>query len=619
MKAVSEFQITGMTISGFKCFEMPTELVFGNPTVITGGNGRGKSSIADAIAFAVTGLPFLGKRGIDRLHNERSPELYVALRLVDGNDQPHELVRIRRKDEMTITYDGYNIRQRDLSEMFGERDVFLSIFNPLYFIEELGDDGRKLLERYLPAVTHEQVLAELNESVRASLKDESMPSPEFYMSKLREDVRELERDLIYLTGQKDLRESQREQAEKARTELTDKLDQLRSECEILSLRRFDGLDTEAMQENLTELSTRYSELAKDGPDIEDTSELDEQLRKLSHDLGTRSAEKYQEKYTQHIAELTAQLGELGRKYRQEEVYLSGFVSGAVCPACRREVTEADVDAVHQSIKNIIGQVLAEGKETRQKLNELQALENKTRDTFLQFQKDDVEAIQEKISSLQKQKEENAAQVEKLSEAHSRELESLQAQIQSLVSDLEYGNLSQEEYDRLGEYKDAIRDCNARLEAMEQQDAAAVDYDARLAEIQGKIAEKKKLLANAALYMGKRAELILSRLKMNRVAISLFDVVKTTGEVKDVFKFTYNGRRYDRLSLSEKIRAGMELSELMKRLTGRNYPVFADNMESVDDLSNVRPTGQVIMAKCVHKAELCVRPVNRASQTENMAA
>ncbi|MFR7743266.1 MAG: hypothetical protein ACLU3I_08235 [Acutalibacteraceae bacterium] len=38
---------------------------------------------------------------------------------------------------------------------------------------------------------------------------------------------------------------------------------------------------------------------------------------------------------------------------------------------------------------------------------------------------------------------------------------------------------------------------------------------------------------------------------------------------------------------------------MKRLTGRNYPVFFDNMESVDDLSNIRPTSQMILAKCVH--------------------
>lgn len=56
MERIRSFQITSMTISGFKSYQEPTELVFGNPTVITGGNGRGKTSVADAIAFAVTGL-----------------------------------------------------------------------------------------------------------------------------------------------------------------------------------------------------------------------------------------------------------------------------------------------------------------------------------------------------------------------------------------------------------------------------------------------------------------------------------------------------------------------------------------------------------------------------------
>ena len=114
------------------------------------------------------------------------------------------------------------------------------------------------------------------------------------------------------------------------------------------------------------------------------------------------------------------------------------------------------------------------------------------------------------------------------------------------------------------------------------------------------------MKDVILYMSKRAEMTFSKLALNRVKISLYDVVKTTGELKDVFRFTYNGRRYDRLSLSEKIRAGAEVSELVKRLTGRNYPVFFDNMESVDDLSNIRPTSQMILAKCVRNAELSVR-------------
>lgn len=72
MKKIEQFQITGMTISGFKCYQVPTILDFGPQTAITGGNGLGKTSIADAIAFAVTGQPFFGERGIDKLQDRKS-------------------------------------------------------------------------------------------------------------------------------------------------------------------------------------------------------------------------------------------------------------------------------------------------------------------------------------------------------------------------------------------------------------------------------------------------------------------------------------------------------------------------------------------------------------------
>ena len=201
MNAIRKFEITGMTLSGFKCFADTTELTFGNPTLIFGGNGRGKSSVADAIAFAITGLPFFGERGIDRLHAEQNNDLFISMRFTDENGAEHELTRTRQKTRMTITLDGREIRQVDLTDLFGEKDVFLSIFNPLYFIEELGDDGKKLLERYLPEITQEEVLAQLSESEQETLRGEKILSPESFLKKKREDIRELEKSKIYLSGQ----------------------------------------------------------------------------------------------------------------------------------------------------------------------------------------------------------------------------------------------------------------------------------------------------------------------------------------------------------------------------------------------------------------------------------
>ena len=611
MKKIEQFQITSLMLSGFKSYEEPTELVFGNPTVITGGNGRGKSSIADAIAFAVTGCPFFGERGIDRLHNENNPDVAIRMCFVDETGTLHELNRTRRKNRMTITYDGYEIRQLDLADLFGERDVFLSILNPLYFIEELGEDGKKLLERYLPTIPHETVLSQLSEPVREHLKNETILSPEGSLKRCREEIRGLEERITYLRGQKDLAASQGESHEQAEQELTLQADALRREIAELEQRQFSGMDVSAMQERLVELSGRYEEAARD--ERADTSKLREQLQLLREKIARREVEKYQSKFTEALAEASARVKDLGVRYQRENAAYKAFHAGMECPACHRSVTEQSLSEVQAALKKVLSELYAAGSEQRAQLIELQEMDKKAADTFARFKEDDLGKWAAEAAEMEQR-------CASLAEQASAETECLRAEIQTLTADLEYGNLSQAEYDRLGTCREKLRQSEAKIAALQDMTAAQLpDFDREIAQANANIAEIKRKMANVIAYISKRAELTFSQLKMNRVEISLYDVVKSTGEVKDTFKFQYGGRRYDRLSLSEKIRAGMEVSELMKRLTGRNYPVFVDNMESVDDLANVRPTGQIIMAKCVSGAALQVKPVRPIVFAEQRAA
>ena len=611
MKKIEQFQITSLMLSGFKSYEEPTELVFGNPTVITGGNGRGKSSIADAIAFAVTGCPFFGERGIDRLHNENNPDVAIRMCFVDETGTLHELNRTRRKNRMTITYDGYEIRQLDLADLFGERDVFLSIFNPLYFIEELGEDGKKLLERYLPTIPHETVLSQLSEPVREHLKNETIPSPEGSLKRCREEIRGLEERITYLRGQKDLAASQGESHEQAEQELTLQADTLREEIAELEQRQFFGMDVSDMQERLVELSGRYEEAARD--ERTDTSKLREQLQTLREKIARREGEQYQSKFTEALAEASARVKDLGVRYQRESAAYKAFHAGMECPACHRSVTEQSLPEVQAALKKVLSELYAAGSEQRAQLIELQELDKKAADTFAQFKEDDLGKWAAEAAEMEQR-------CASLAEQASAETERLRAEIQTLTADLEYGNLSQSEYDHLGTCREELRQSEAKIAALQTMTAAQLpDFDREIAQANASIAEIKRKMANVIAYISKRAELTFSQLKMNRVEISLYDVVKSTGEVKDTFKFQYGGRRYDRLSLSEKIRAGMEVSELMKRLTGRNYPVFVDNMESVDDLANVRPTGQIIMAKCVSGAALQVKPIRPIAFAEQRAA
>ena len=56
-------------------------------------------------------------------------------------------------------------------------------------------------------------------------------------------------------------------------------------------------------------------------------------------------------------------------------------------------------------------------------------------------------------------------------------------------------------------------------------------------------------------------------------------------------------------------AGLELVELVKRLSGRCYPTFLDNGESVSVIDNIRPTGQLMIAKVTRGRALTILTKN----------
>ena len=456
-----------------------------------------------------------------------------------------------------------------------------------------------------------QLLSQLSEPVREHLKNETILSPEGSLKRCREEIRGLEERITYLRGQKDLAASQGESHEQAEQELTLQADTLREEIAELEQRQFSGMDVSDMQERLVELSGRYEEAARD--ERADTSKLREQLQTLREKIARREGEQYQSKFTEALAEASARVKDLGVRYQRESAAYKAFHAGMECPACHRSVTEQSLPEVQAALKKVLSELYAAGSEQRAQLIELQEMDKKAADTFAQFKEDDLGKWAAEAAEMEQR-------CASLAEQASAETERLRAEIQTLTADLEYGNLSQAEYDRLGTCREELRQSEAKIAALQDMTAAQLpDFDREIAQASANIAEIKRKMADVIAYISKRAELTFSQLKMNRVEISLYDVVKSTGEVKDTFKFQYGGRRYDRLSLSEKIRAGMEVSELMKRLTGRNYPVFVDNMESVDDLANVRPTGQIIMAKCVSGAALQVKPIRPIAFAEQRAA
>lgn len=606
MEKISGFQITSLTVSGFKCFREEQSFDFGPVSFITGANHAGKTSVADAIAFAITGQDRYGGAHIDKLYCETLPDIEIHLWIKDEKGASHELVRTRKRDKMQVTWDGYSIRQADLSQMFGEKDEFLSIFNPLYFIETLGNDGQALLQKNLPLIDHKAVLERLTQPEQALLENVSLLSPETFLKTMREEIRDLEEGKLVLEGQKvQLIQQQRENKE-AVAQGKERMAQIKTQIDALEQKRESGIDRPALEKQLEGLHLRYEELLRDKPE-EISPELLEQLRQAELAQERLRMKRYEGKFTTTLTETQAALQAAAAEHKQITTMLCRTQPGAVCPTCKQALP---VDAVAQAQENLrqkLGEVTSRGQGLRSQLNDLAALEKQAQETFEQFYKTDVEKNAILLARLQGQRE----KMEQELREHNEALSALDGQIQAVNASLTYGSLDGGELQRLSELHARKQEAKEEHAALEKVSARpAPDLDTRAKEVD-ELIRQKKLLMNAAInYLAVRNELSFASLSMPKVKISLYDLVKTTGELKSAFRFQYNGRDYRRLSHSEKLRAGLEVSQLMKRLTGRRYPVFIDDVESITGLPKL--PDQILLARVVPNAPLSIVTLGQAA-------
>jgi hypothetical protein len=429
--------------------------------------------------------------------------------------------------------------------MFGEKDVFLAIFNPLYFIEVLGDKGRNLLERYLPAIAAETVLANLSEDTRETLADADLSSPETFLDNIRATIRDNEKTITYTEGQRDLLGSQDLETHTALNQKETALAELDAEMLDLETRRTVGIDFDALDEKRTDLYARFSESNAD-----------------------KSA-------ANELARVTAAYETAKARYAREGKTYKKLRPGVQCPTCKQQIMENNIESIKESFKESMLAARDEGAKQAQRLSELQ--------------QEETESGEERAD--------------------------IKAQIQSVEADIEFGGLTPDEKWRLDDLAKEAE--TLRIEIATLNKALSVTQGDKVDEIdtlRSRVSEDRNLESAVKYYLEERANLTFSGFNMlKRVKILLYDTVKTTGEAKSVFRFSYDGRPYKFLSLSEKIKAGLEISELLKKLTDRTYPVFIDNGESIPVIDNVRPTGQMFIAQVVKNAPLEVKTQSVAPQ------
>ena len=588
MAQIASLQIVQLTVTGFSCFADEHSWTFGRRTAVTGHNYQGKSTVADAIAYALTGAPYFGGRDLDRLQNGASANMRVEIAVRTEGGQTHVIRRGRHEGKTFVSLDGVLMTQERFAERFGSRDLILSLLNPLYFAEVLGGDGRKLIEQYLPAVPHEAVMEKLSEHMRGVLGDDRLEMPEVYLKEKRSELKELEKDRLVLDGQMQQTDSQRARLQK---ELDEKKALLAHTAAALAplVRKQEAQDFTALDAEIARLSAQY-DAVQDG-------QADGRRAALQAELDAAQQRQYESAGAAQLQQMQNQLHLLYGKYNDETGRLQYLQQQGVCPTCLRRLDGAAFPEVQTAFAQRLQKIQTDGTALRQQSEALAAQETQSR---LQFEAQKAAEISRLAAALQALPTGAAAQQRELIKAKIKEL-SAQRVLGGLSADeaQQYQTLFHEQ-SRLESGIGQIEKLMASLPMGQKEALDRMDETIR--------ALNDKITAAKA-YQSERAARLFAPVKMRRAGLKLYESMKESGELRDVFKLTWDGRDYVRLSLSERVRCGLEVVELLSRLSGKSYPLFVDNTESLCDLGAAQHGGQMILARVVPRQTLQVKALD----------
>ncbi len=499
-------QLKQAILDNFRLFEH-FEVTFAQQTVIRGKNGKGKSSIKEAVVWCLYGTNVLGKTKADlTLIRDKDESMRVLTAWETKTGESVTVERIKpTQGATTVLVNGSKAKPGQIEGLFfATVNEFLSVFSPGFFSGLEPKDAKGVLAQYVTLKTQDIVkkLAPEEqkhfENVQLGMGYDSI---EVYRKKVADDLREIENEQLRVQGQ------------------------IQNYEETLA----------------TEPPVKPEPKAK--PEfVEKANALREHLHEL--ELQSRDRER----------NLPAWKREQAQKRNTYKAMRANLIHvGDTCPTCgqalsaaAKETTETLVLKRNQRIQEQLTILEQEGIELTQKIDALEQAEIPTPEDLKKWQ-DFVVQVDEVV-----QQDRIALSVyETQKQVYDQAKTSLQERKQQLVQ-LEH------EADEQNLCLQAIKRFRGLYVSTQQKTLDAL---------------------------------------FDKVRIILTKVDMKTGEIRDVFAITWNGKPYQNLSHSEKIRCDIEIGRAIAKLRNdpEPMPVFVDDAEGVDDLFSEAFDGQVIAA------------------------
>ncbi len=473
---------------------------FGPETRIYGDNHTGKTTIAEAIVFALYGTNLNGSNRTENLIMQGAKSASVTLKFTGEDGKQHEVTRVKGKQKQsTLTLNGKEVTQNELEDIVGSRKQFLAAFWPVYILGMSDSEAREFFVELLPQIPSEKILENLDEPFRTVLTGFNLSDPQKRAGGIRDEMKAVEKEVAKLEGAL-------EEAEKAAGQAV--------------------------------------------PDEINTADLEEEYKRL--------IEALQDSLKDEIGMLEREVAKLAGEYqtlkRQYESLSPLWKPGDVCPTCGQVIGEEVIEKAAKAVN---------------------------------IQK---EAIKEKANAVAAKGKKFQAELKALKEKAALDVQGMAARRNELLKEIT-----------------AAREQNAVrtniFQAKEQAVEKVAAYQEQLRQNREALDRMRLELQALAQYTAKQAEMMSGELvsHFKKASVNLFEIVKSTGEVKPVFKLLYDGKPAQVLSTSEKVKLGLEISAAVKGLAARDWPTFVDNGESITEFN--APPGQLIVAKVVEGKQL----------------
>lgn len=93
---------------------------------------------------------------------------------------------------------------------------------------------------------------------------------------------------------------------------------------------------------------------------------------------------------------------------------------------------------------------------------------------------------------------------------------------------------------------------------------------------------QKIIAQKLYFMVVQEKMKYARQYLSNTQIQFYELVKSTGEIKDCFKVTRNGESFESLSKSQKFVTILEICNMLNKISGLDIPILIDDSESYPD-------------------------------------